>query len=865
MSIRYIISAFLIITTFQGFAQKSPQEIKGDKYFNKLAYQKAVIQYKEAGRLSSEGLKNMALAYLKLRNFADAETYYEKYIALNNYSDEDLYNYAAILRANAKYDDSEVWMKKFAEKNPNDSRAKDFNKNGNNVVNLLKDEGRYQISNISINSENQDFGPSYWNDKLVFASSTRELGPIKKNYSWNGKPYLDIYVADIDKNNNLKDAQSLNRYHKENINRDMHEGPAAFAKKGTLMAFTRNNYIQTSEEGIHKLDIFFSYFKDGTWVNETAFKLNNKDYSVGHPWLSEDGNMMYFTSDMPGGFGGTDIYKIERKEGGEWGETINLGYSINTLGDEMFPFYNESSGFFFFASNAHTGLGGLDIFIVNAPNHKMGKLMNLGAPLNSSSDDFALIADAEMKTGYFSSNRSGGKGDDDIYRLEFLKPFVFTKTIEGVAYNKDTIIRDGAIIALYDENGIFVAETIADSNGFYSFDVENFEIAYFIESKKNDFDDVKTNKIDVSGPLNVVQADVVMERRPVFNLLCKITDKTTANPISDVKITIIDKDKGTEKVILSGNQGEVAKILEGYRKNDKTNIELQIEKEGFLPKTISFNQVLEKSGTYLINETLEPVKMDVGKDLADLFKIMPIYFDFDKFNIRKDAAEELDKIVDIMNKYPNLVIELGSHTDCRGTYRYNIRLSDNRAKTSAAYIASKISNPERIYGMGYGESKHVNDCTCEGLKKSMCSEAEHQMNRRTEFIIVGNEGIDKLDPQRMEVLKKNTNYVIGSKFYSNSSSVNLLFSDFEFLSSVQKQASDNKEYILIVGSYKQKEYAERIFKALTNSGFMGYIEIVKNGYTRIGAYVYCKGPDELDNIKKQISMNFPQEAWVLKK
>jgi hypothetical protein len=204
------------------------------------------------------------------------------------------------------------------------------------------------------------------------------------------------------------------------------------------MAFTRNNYVERSEQGIHKLEIYFAELKNGAWQNEIAFKLNSSEHSVGHPWLSEDGNTMYFASDMPGGFGGTDIYKIERTAGGEWGEAVNLGEKINTVGDEMFPFYQEKQGLFMFASNAHTGLGGLDLFLVYAPKHKMGKLMNMGAPLNSSFDDFAVIADPEMKKGFFSSNREGGKGDDDIYMVEFLKPFIFTKTVEGIAYNRES-------------------------------------------------------------------------------------------------------------------------------------------------------------------------------------------------------------------------------------------------------------------------------------------------------------------------------------------------------------------------------------------------------------------------------------------
>jgi len=866
MNMRFILVVFILLA-FNGLveAQKSRKEIKGDKYFNRLAYKTAVSHYEEAENLTDEGLRNLAICHIKIRNFAAAEKEYAQFMSLNKYSDEDMYNYASVLEANAKYDDAELWMKRFAEKNPADNRSKDFVSNGKNVLNLLKDEGRYKITNASINSENQDFGAAYWNEKLVFASNSREIGPIKKSYSWNGKPYLDIYVADIENNGTLKDAHSVNKYHKSSLNKDMHEGPACFARKGNLMAFTRNNYVKRSEQEIHKLEIYFAELKNGVWQNETSFKLNNSEYSVGHPWLSEDGNTMYFSSDMPGGFGATDIYKIERTDSGEWGEPINLGDKINTVGDEMFPFYQEQQSLFMFASNSHTGLGGLDLFLVYAPKHKMGKLINMGAPLNSSFDDFAVIADPEMKKGFFSSNREGGKGDDDIYMVEFLKPFIFTKTVEGIAYNKDTIIRDGAIITLFDEAGNKIAETVADANGKYSFEIENLDVSYFIESKKDEFEPGKTQKIDISGPSEVIKADVVMEKKPVFGLLCTIKEKDSSKPISGAKIKIVDKDKGTVVELTSTDKGEIAKLLEGYKVNSKTNLEIIVEKEGYTSKTVPFEQLLDRSGTYKIDIVLEPVqKLEVGEDLADLFKINPIYFDYDKFNIRKDAAIELDKIVEIMNKYPNLVIELGSHTDCRGSAVYNQKLSDSRAKSSAAYIASRISNPDRIYGIGYGESKLSNGCACEGAVVSKCNDDQHQMNRRTEFIIVGKDGLDNIDKEKLELMKKNANYMSGSTSLSSvETGKPLVWTNKDFISKVSKSDSGKQEKILIVGSFKKQSLADVTAKALEKSGFKTFQENSKLDFTRVGVYVYVSNNEESEQVKKEFIKHFPPEVWYL--
>ena len=172
--------------------------------------------------------------------------------------------------------------------------------------------------------------------------------------------------------------------------------------------------------------------------------------------------------------------------------------------------------------------------------------------------------------------------------------------------------------------------------------------------------------------------------------------------------------------------------------NDQLNYTITLSKTGYLTKSLDFNYKIEKAGLINLNEKLDVSlgKVEIGVDLSSLINIKPIYFDLGKYVIRKDAAIELDKIVKVMNEYPSMQIELGSHTDCRSSIASNLKLSDNRAKASADYIKKRISNPQRIYGKGYGESKLKVDCPCEGTVKSNCSEEEHQKNRRTEFIII---------------------------------------------------------------------------------------------------------------------------------
>jgi outer membrane protein OmpA-like peptidoglycan-associated protein len=218
-----------------------------------------------------------------------------------------------------------------------------------------------------------------------------------------------------------------------------------------------------------------------------------------------------------------------------------------------------------------------------------------------------------------------------------------------------------------------------------------------------------------------------------------ITDNKTKLILPDVKVTITDKVSG--KIIYDGitaETGDFSKALENVKVNGTLNYTITLKKDGYLTKTADFSKLISATGVINVHENLDVSlnKVEVGGDLAKLIDIKPIYFDRNKFNIRTDASLELDKIVRIMNEYPTMVVELGSHTDCRGTIQQNETLSDNRAKASAEYIKKKITNPERIYGKGYGESKLLSNCPCEGTVKSTCSEEEHQKNRRTEFIII---------------------------------------------------------------------------------------------------------------------------------
>lgn len=712
-------------------AQKSAKEIKGDKFFERYSFTKAIEKYIEVKELTNEGKKRLAESYKNTNQYAESKSAYEKFITSSDATAEDVFNYASILRLKGNYEESIQWLNKFKDMAPEDKRAISYVNNAEQLENLHVDEGRYKITHLDVNTESQDFGTAYYKDKIVFATTREGTKSIKRKYNWNDMPFLNLYVSERE-GDQLNEPEQLNK----SLNNKLHDGPASFNEAGNQMVFTRNDPKMKGEDGTIRLQMFFTEKDEkDKWLKEVPFKLNNPDYSVGHPWMSKDGDVMYFASDMPGGIGGVDIYRITKNSDGTWGEAVNLGEPINTEGDEMFPFYQEDQGILFFASNGHIGLGGLDIYI--APDIGEGdfiKILNAGAPMNTRFDDFSLIVDENMKKGYFTSNREGGKGDDDIYAFQLLKPFNIGKQIIGTALDKEGNILASTIVNLYDENGQIINTVETSEDGKYKFSVDA-DLEFKLTGTKEDYLDGEKNVSTKTSDYEII-ADVILEKDPGLTLYALVTDKKTGSPLEGVRMIIKDNETGVVEEFITQNSGDYRKILQDKKVNDKGSFDFTLKKEGYFSKTQTYEETFDKPGQYDVHIKLDFTMDPLVTDLSQMVQINEIYFDFNKYKIRTEAAVELNKIVEIMNKYPEMVIELGSHTDCRGTKSYNMKLSDKRAKASAEYIKERISNPDRIYGKGYGESKLLNDCACEGNKLSTCSEEEHDVNRRTEFKVI---------------------------------------------------------------------------------------------------------------------------------
>lgn len=720
-------------------------EKRGNKSFETLNYQKAIKKYNKTSSLSLDSKRKLAESYRLSNNTIESEKVYAELTNEASATPEDLYYYAFVLKENKKYSESNDWMQKYQDKVKN-LRTEHFSEDKGKLSKFLTDEGYFSVQNININTAQEDFGTSYYKEKVVFASSREGAKMIKRRWNGNQMAFLDLYESE-GKDNQLT---NLSRFG-NNTNNKYHEGPASFSNAGAFMAYTANNYTGKSTDGTIKLKIFFSKNQDNKWSKGEGFFLNNDQYSVGHPCLSEDGNTMYFASDMPGGLGGVDLYKVTRANGAEWSQPVNLGKEVNTDGNEMFPFFHEQSQMLYFASDGQFGLGGLDVFVspLNGATYK--QVSNLGAPINTEKDDFALIVDKGSKAGFLSSNRLEGKGDDDIYSFNMLKPLLFGKRLMGVSKDKKGMILSETKVYLYDNKGIVIDSTVTNDKGAYEFIVEA-DKDFVLKGARGEYFESKS-KVTSRTKEDVIVADLELMKDPKLSWYLVVTDKKTKEPIPQVQVTLTDLKTNKVSSFNTTADGDYLYALVENKLNDKLNFRFKLEAPGYLSKTVDYTQLLDKEGRYDVHKTLDVSlnKIKVGETrLEDIIVINPIYFDLNKFFIRPDAAKELDKIVKAMNENPTLVVELGSHTDCRASLAYNVSLSDKRAKASAKYIAEKITDPSRIYGKGYGETILLNGCACEGTVKSTCTEEEHQKNRRTEFKVV------KFDAPNTKVINNST-------------------------------------------------------------------------------------------------------------
>ncbi|MFT5249120.1 MAG: outer membrane protein OmpA-like peptidoglycan-associated protein [bacterium] len=545
----YIFIILIAASTTITFAQNKDTK-KADDLYSRLAYTDAAEAYQKLlkkGKGDKYVFEQLANSYYFINDSKKAETYYKRVVKRKKVKPETVYNYAQTLKANGKNGNYNTWMKKFAEMKPADSRAVAFMKDPNYLPRYLENAKKFSLTNMKeINTEYSEFGGTVI-DKSFYFSSARNTA--RKKYGWNEEPFLDVYAAEII-GGTVKNADLI----AGDVNTKYHEGNVAITADGKRMYFDRNDYFKgkykKSGEGVSQINLFTTVKENGVWKDIQPVSFNNSQNSFGQPALSPDGNTLYFVSDMPGGKGMSDIYKVAVNKDGSLGTPENLGDKINTEGKEVFPFM-DSNGTLYFSSDGHMGIGELDVFYAEANGSSFGSVRNIGSDVNSSSDDFAFKYDPKTKEGYVSSNRKGGVGSDDIYAAKLIAPLCDYELNVQVVDELTKKALPGARVDLYDNTENKLATKTADKNGFVKLvvqcDKENQVLGFLQSYESNSLTITPTNQGPVSRTLIL---------RPIEDIIAD--DKVVLNPI------MFDYDKHNIKPKAAFELDKLVAIMKKY-------------------------------------------------------------------------------------------------------------------------------------------------------------------------------------------------------------------------------------------------------------------------------------------------------------
>ena len=647
MKIKLLFTFLVFGAVFTSYSQT--KETRANDYFENFKYDKAIELYTDIANRTKKPeisvIQNLADSYFNMGDYTNAEKWFSKLYVLkgNEVGENNIIKLVQCIKADLDVERANEVLFSYYE---DQDRLNMILAQQKHLDSLLLTDSKYQMDTLSFNSPKSDFSPAFYREgKIVFSSTRDSIKAGGKIYPWNNQPYLDLFVTIPTDDNYIPEKFAANRLS------DFHDASVALSKDKERIYITRNYFkkgkLEANKDGLSNMQIVKGNLYNGELNDVVELSINDKEYSCGHPALSSNGRYLYFTSNMPGGFGGSDIYVVAlSRDGSVVSEPMNLGAAVNTKGREMFPYVVDDV--LYFSSDGHYGLGGLDLFkskIMGMGEYSLP--VNMGKPFNSNMDDFSLIIEEEFAKGYFASNRMGGVGDDDIYSFEKLAP------VDCLTY---------------------------------------------------------------SG---------------------QVLNELTKEPIPFANIEIKNPKDGLREILLTDENGNYEINLPCDRQN-----RLVFFKERFSKKTVLVTTAKNPQEPSFDNVVfLTPYDMIVEND-GEVEKIIvdPIYFDYDKSAITSRAEIELKKVLFAMQQFPEMRIKIESHTDARGSDSYNLRLSDDRAKSTRDYLILKGITQDRILSaVGYGETMLINNCK-NGVK---CSDQDHLINRRSDFIVIKDKVVSK--------------------------------------------------------------------------------------------------------------------------
>lgn len=768
MKKQYLLYSLLLLVINITWAQIDAK-MQADKAYHQLSYLKAVDLYQQLGESGLDEMAKIRLAdSYRLNGDTESAEYWYAQAVQAEMAPEDILHYAQVLQSNGKCEQALDWYRQYRQlMGEAHAMPRAAITDCSNLLFLPKQQ--VTVTNVqSLNSAHLDYSPIPYKGGVVF-TSTRGNGTDAIEDTWTKDNFSDLFFAKQIGDQSYAEAQLL----AGSVNGDFHDGTATFNKTGTVMYFARNNDKGKNAHEVVDLKIYSATLNNKKWGDVIELPFNDDEFATCHPTLSADGSTIYFTSNRLGGFGGMDLYRSTRS-GSYWSVPENLGETINTAGNEIFPFI-DPTGMLYFASDGLLGVGGLDIYQSHLSNGTWSQPENLGEPINSSKDDFGYSKLPNGKAGYFTSNRAGGLGSDDIYywsssltatpNMENIITIVdvasndriedaLVTIVEGVYKNKNSI---PSAIGKQVKNGkVSMATTwtppisfLTDVKGKVRPETKDGK-TYTILVEKQGYTAVK-KIINAYDLMRKPEWIIQLNKRKGLALNGTVIHQEYNRMIPNATVNLFNFCTGEYETTTTDDEGNFAFFLdcncdyeivakkERFEEDKKKYSTLGMDCQSTKPiHSILYlnvvSSVLPSSKSTTIKTVPTPpvnIKPTETLKIGQVITLEDVYYDFNKATIRGDASKSLDNLIDLLQRYPSMKIELYSHTDSRGDNLYNEQLSQRRATAAVQYIQSKGIASNRLIGKGFGENLLKNNCA-DGVD---CEEWQHQENRRTEVKI----------------------------------------------------------------------------------------------------------------------------------
>lgn len=710
-------------------ASESNDLLRANYLYTHLAFNEAIPYYEKVAVTMNDPQVYAKLGdcYRLVKNPQQAVVYYAKAVTMSGAVAETKLHYAQTLISLQKYEDALPWLKQYQQEFPQDRRV------ANLIAGAQKAPAAYakipggSTKFLNFNTDGNEFGPVMRQGELLITADTVITGRSKTD-RWTGSPYYNMYAIKCDSMGNCEDAFKKVG---NNLNSKFHDGPLSFTADGKTAYFTRTNFVhqffvdnakKDAADVVHLQIMVASGYDNASnnFENIKPFSYNSKNYSTAHPSISPSGNMLVFASDMPNTEGGTDLYLCKKDEKGGWSAPVNLGKTINTEGEEMFPYLQDDSTLYF-SSDGLQGLGGLDVYkstwnpydmVFSAPE-------NMGTPVNSASDDMSLTMLADGNSGYFASNRVAPKGGDNVYLFNRQEVYLALTIMDeysekplGGCSVKFESIPDKRTMNSVSEGSVFT-RVYPQAN----YVVTISRLGY--QSQTLDFSTISKR------PVDTINKFIKMVPNSQITYAAVVWNRELNQPIEN-PLVVMTKINGTQK-----SDSVMVPTGEVFTGIMQVNSEYQVY--ALKPKYYSDEKIVSTKGITpgsndAVLDTIFMKKLDIGVKI----RLDNIYYDYDKSNIREDAKPSLNRLYDLLVQTPTMNIQINSHTDCRGADAYNLKLSKARAASVVKFLTEKGIEAGRMQSKGFGETDPVDKC--EDCKK--CTQAQYQQNRRTEFEIL---------------------------------------------------------------------------------------------------------------------------------